>query len=57
MARGSLVLVSLLFEALQPSLGYIKGGWVTGIIVFVIAFISLALTEETFHKDLNYVEV
>jgi len=57
MARGSLVLVSLLFEALEPSLGYIKGGWVTGIIVFVIAFISLALTEETFHKDLNYVEV
>jgi MFS family permease len=57
MARGSLVLVSFLFEALQPSLGYVTGGWVTGIIVFVIAFISLALTEETYHKDLNYVEV
>ena len=31
-------------------------GWITGIIVFVIAFIALALTEETFGKDLNYIE-
>src|ERR1700722_6257215 len=53
MARGSLALVSLLFTSLQPSQGYFKAGWVTGIIVFVIAFISLAMTEETFGKDLN----
>jgi len=48
--------VSLLFTSLQPSQGYFKAGWVTGIIVFVIAFISLAMTEETFGKDLNYTE-
>lgn len=56
MARGSLVLVSSLFNALQPSQGYLRSGWITGIVVFIIAFISLALTEETFGKDLNYIE-
>lgn len=56
MARGSLTLVSLLFVSLQPSQGYFRSGWITGIIVFAIAFISLALTEETFGKDLDYIE-
>lgn len=56
MARGSLTLVSLLFVSLQPSLHYFRAGWVTGIIVFAIAFVALALTEETFGKDLDYIE-
>jgi MFS family permease len=56
MARGSLTLVSLLFVSLQPSQGYLKSGWITGIVVFAISFISLAITEETFGKDLNYIE-
>lgn len=56
MARGSLYLVSLLFTSLQPSQGYLKSGWITGIIVFLIAFICLAMTEETFGKDLDYIE-
>jgi MFS transporter, putative metabolite:H+ symporter len=56
MARGSLALVALLFKGLQPSQGYFRSGWITGIIVFVIAFIALVLTEETFGKELNYIE-
>jgi MFS transporter, putative metabolite:H+ symporter len=56
MARGSLVLVTMLFNRLQPSHSYFDAGWITGIIVFVIAFIALAMTEETFGKDLNYTE-
>ncbi len=56
MARGSLALVLILFKALQPSQGYFKAGWITGIIVFLIAFIALALSEETYGKDLNYIE-
>ncbi|HEX9513800.1 MAG TPA: MFS transporter [Puia sp.] len=56
MARGSLSLVLLLFNGLQPSQGYFQSGWITGIIVFVIAFIALAMTEETFGKELNYIE-
>jgi len=57
MARGSLTVVVMpLFKALQPSQGYFQAGWITGIIVFVIASISLWITEETFGKELNYIE-
>ncbi len=56
MARGSLVLVSLLFNSLQGSYSYLTSGWITGIVVFAIGFIALAMTEETFGKDLNYIE-
>jgi len=56
MARGSLVLVVLLFKSLQPTWSYLQSGWITGIVVFAIAFIALALTEETFGKELNYTE-
>jgi MFS transporter, putative metabolite:H+ symporter len=57
MARGSLaVVVAPMFKALVPSLGHFKAGWVTGLIVFSIAFVALAMTPETFGKDLNYIE-
>jgi len=56
MVRGSLNLVSWLFVAMQASLGYLKSGWITGIVVMVIALISMYFTEETFGKDLNYIE-
>jgi MFS family permease len=57
MARGSLaVVVSPLFRALVPSFGHFKAGWITGVVVFAIAFIALAMTPETFGKDLNYFE-
>src|ERR1700722_10334159 len=57
MARGSLaVVVAPLFKALVPSLGHFRAGWVTGLIVFAIAFVALAITPETFGKDLNYIE-
>jgi putative MFS transporter len=57
MARGSLtVIVSPIFSALQPSQGYFKAGWITGLIVFTIASIALVMTPETFGKDLNYIE-
>jgi MFS transporter, putative metabolite:H+ symporter len=57
MARGSLNLVSLLFTGLVGyTSDYVKGGWITGIIVFIIASIALIMTEETFGKDLNYLE-
>jgi putative MFS transporter len=56
MARGSLYLVSMLFTGLQPSQGYFQSGWITGIVVFIIASIALVMTEETFGKDLDYIE-
>jgi MFS family permease len=60
MARGSLVLVSMLFVYLQTlfpkDTAYFKSGWITGIIVFVVSSIALVLTDETFGKDLDYLE-
>jgi MFS family permease len=56
MVRGSLVLVSLVFTFLQSSFSYITSGWITGIMVMIIAVMALYFTKETFHKDLNYVE-
>jgi hypothetical protein len=34
----------------------VKSGIVTGIIVITITLIAAYFTEETFHKDLNYIE-
>ncbi len=57
MVRGSLNLVSWLFLSLQASQGYLRSGWITGIAVMIIGVISLWFTEETFGKDLDYLEV
>jgi hypothetical protein len=57
MVRGSLTLVSLLFTQLQKNTGdYVRSGWITGIVVLIIGIISVMLVEETYHKDLNYLE-
>jgi MFS family permease len=59
MVRGSLPLINLLFkDVFQDSWGWalVKSGIVTGIIAMTITLISAYFTEETFHKDLNYVE-
>ncbi len=57
MVRGSLPLMLLLFNGLQSSFSYVTSGWVTGIIIMVITVIAAINTEETFHKDLDYVEM
>ncbi len=57
--RGSLPLINLLFVRLfQQSIGwsFVKSAMVTGVIVMVITLIAAYFTEETFHKDLDYIE-
>lgn len=59
MVRGSLPLINMLFkDVFQDSWGWalVKSGIVTGIIAMTITLIAAYFTEETFHKDLNYVE-
>jgi len=59
MVRGSLPLITLLFkDLLQVKLGYdiLKSGMITGIVVIAITLVAAWFTEETFSKDLNYVE-
>jgi len=59
MVRGALPLINMLFlDLFQKSWGWslINSGIVTGIVVMSITLIAYYFTEETFHKDLNYVE-
>ena len=59
MVRGALPLMNLLFKNLfQDSWGWtlVKSGIATGIIAMTITLIAAFFTEETFSKDLNYVE-
>jgi putative MFS transporter len=56
MVRGSLPLVALLFTSLQMRFDYITSGWITGAVVLIIGLISTTYTEETYHKDLDYME-
>ena len=60
MVRGSLPLLNMLFkDTFQDKMHWdlVKSGIVTGIIAIVIALFAAYKTKETFHKDLNYVEM
>jgi MFS family permease len=54
--RGSVVLVTLSFEWLKTPLGIINAALLVGIVTLIIAFIAAFNLEETFGKDLNYIE-
>ena len=57
MVRGALPLIILLFKGLRSwTSSYITGGWITGLILMSIALIAAFYTEETFGKDLDFVE-
>jgi MFS transporter, putative metabolite:H+ symporter len=59
MVRGALPLINMMFKELfQDNWGwaFVKSGIVTGIIIIIITLLAAYFTEETFHKDLNYVE-
>ncbi len=57
MVRGSLPLMILLFNGLQQlNFNYVTAGWITGVIVMVISTLAAWFTEETYGKNLNYVE-
>jgi putative MFS transporter len=57
MVRGSLPLMLLLFNGLQHYFTYVSSGLITGIIVLIISIIATINSEETFHKDLDYIEM
>ena len=59
MVRGALPLINLLFlNVFQQTLHWplIKSGIITGIIVMTITLIAYYFTEETYHKDLDFLE-
>ena len=59
MVRGALPLINMMFLNLfqrELGLNIIKSGIYTTFIVILITLTALYFTEETYHKDLNYVE-
>jgi MFS family permease len=57
MVRGALPLIILLFKFMRHIFdSYVTGGWITAIILFAIALTAAWFTEETFGKDLDFVE-
>ena len=57
MVRGSLWLIIALFRLLRTETGsYLSGGWIAAVIVMAVGFMAIYFTEETFHKDLDYLE-
>ena len=57
MVRGMLTVMILpLFKLFRGNTDYVTGGWLTGIVVMVIAIISAFFIKETFNRDLNFNE-
>lgn len=54
--RGAVVPLSLLFTGLTPHLGILGSALSVGAGSFALAFLALGQLEESFHKDLDYVE-
>ncbi len=55
--RGSVVPVTSSFMLLKDSFGVLGAGAMVGSVVFTLGFVMLYFTHETFHKDLDYMEV
>ncbi len=55
-ARGLLVPIAAIMKTLKDSIGLINAAWVLFAVTFVIAALAMYFMEETFGKDLDYVE-
>lgn len=55
--RGAVVPLTLGFRALTPSLGLVPSAMSIGAFCLVVAFFALSRLEETFSKDLDYLEM
>ncbi len=59
MVRGALPLINLMFLNLfQKSWGWplLKSGMITGVITILVTLVAFHFTEETFHKDMDFLE-
>ena len=56
LVRGSLPLMTLLFEGLQTPFSYIHAAEIVGMVVMSIAIIAAATSRETFGRDLDFLE-
>jgi MFS transporter, putative metabolite:H+ symporter len=54
--RGSVLPITLAFTALRPAFGMIYSALLVGIVSIIIALFAIYKLEETYSKDLNYLE-
>lgn len=54
--RGAVVLITLSLEALKSTLGLVGAAYLVGFTTIAIALFALYFMEETYHKDLDYLE-
>jgi MFS family permease len=56
MARGSLNMISALFLFLTSQISYLNSGIVTGVIVMLVTYWAIYGLQETFGRDLDFIE-
>jgi hypothetical protein len=57
MVRGALPLILLLFKGIRNVTGsYVTGAWITGVILMAIAIWAAWGLEESYGKDLDFIE-
>ncbi len=54
--RATTLLTLTLYQYFKPTLGILGSGGLVAFLCFAVAYVSLFLMQETFHKDLDYVE-
>jgi putative MFS transporter len=54
--RGAVTLLTLIFQAAKPTLGVVGSAETVGYTTLAVAFVAALLLEETYGKDLDYVE-
>ena len=54
--RGTVIPLTALFVLMKKNLGTIYGALAVGLIAYVLAIIALIYLEETFKKDIDYIE-
>lgn len=54
--RASVIPLTILFTMAKKSVGIVYGALVVGLLTYAIAVVALIYLEETFKKDINYVE-
>jgi MFS family permease len=54
--RGAVVPLTLVFQRLTPLVGLIWAGLIIGVVTLALAAVSVTLLDETYGRDLNFVE-
>lgn len=54
--RGTVIPITLLFKFLRSEIGIIEGALVVGVITIIIALWALRSVDETYARDMNFVE-